>query len=203
MGSIVVLRSNGSTPTVGVGAYSEGLNDDLNKVVWSAMAEDSRLTVGEVVAQYARHFFGAENEELAVAGLGALERAWSGPPDPSLAEETLQTWTTIASLSWSPTVESNWRLLMYLHRATFDAYVAERFVVEEARLKSALDALRRARTLGSIPACEAAMKALTTTVATPRTVELRAQLTSLVQQLNKTIGAEVLQSQVRPTLDLP
>ena len=29
---IIRLRGNGSTPTAGVGAYSEGLGDDLNKV---------------------------------------------------------------------------------------------------------------------------------------------------------------------------
>ena len=46
--SIVRLRGNGSTPTVGVGAYSEGLGDDLNKAIWSAIAEDPSLTADEV-----------------------------------------------------------------------------------------------------------------------------------------------------------
>ena len=32
---IIRLRSNGSSPTVGAGVYTEGLGDDLNKAVWA------------------------------------------------------------------------------------------------------------------------------------------------------------------------
>lgn len=78
--SIIRLRSNGSTPNVGVGAYSEGLGDDLNKVMWSAMAEDATLTPEEITAQYARYFFGAEKADVWVKALAGLERNWQGTP---------------------------------------------------------------------------------------------------------------------------
>ena len=44
-------------PFLGVGAYSEGLNDDLNKAIWSAIAQHPASTVEDVVAQYPPHTF--------------------------------------------------------------------------------------------------------------------------------------------------
>jgi hypothetical protein len=148
MANVVMRRSNGSTPTIGVGAYSEGLNDDLNKCVFSALGEDSRITVDDAVAQYARFFFGAEHEHLAVAGLTGLETAWAAgvAPNRTRTEETLAAWAQIATLTQSAAAP-NWRLLMYLHRATYDALIAERFTAEQTRLTDALTALRTAARL--------------------------------------------------------
>lgn len=78
-----------------VNRYSEGLNDDLNKCVWSGLGEDSRATVDDIVAQYARFFFGAEHEHLAVIGLMGLESAWRGPPNRTTSEQTLDAWSQV------------------------------------------------------------------------------------------------------------
>jgi hypothetical protein len=48
----------------GAGLYSEGLDDDLNKVVWSAIAEDPRLTAENVTRQYARYHWGAALQDV-------------------------------------------------------------------------------------------------------------------------------------------
>ena len=55
----VRLNANGSSPTVGVGAYSEGVSDDLNKHVWSVLATEPHTSVEEAVRQYARYYFGS------------------------------------------------------------------------------------------------------------------------------------------------
>lgn len=86
-------RSNGSTPTVGVGAYSEGLNDDLNKAIWSGLALSPDLSVAELVAQYARYHFGAEAEAGMVAALFGLEQNWLGD-----IQTNSHVLTTLASL---------------------------------------------------------------------------------------------------------
>ena len=54
MERIVRLRADAAhggaaPPTVGVGAYSEGVNDDLNKAVWSMLALDPGRTLAEIV----------------------------------------------------------------------------------------------------------------------------------------------------------
>jgi hypothetical protein len=92
--SLVQLRSNasygggvsggaGGSPIpegilVGFGAYSEGIGDDLNKVLWSAMGQDKRLGAAEVVAQYARYFFGADGAAAWEGVLWGLELNWGG-----------------------------------------------------------------------------------------------------------------------------
>jgi len=65
---IIRLRANGSYPTAGYIAYSEGLNDDFNKCLWSALTMEPSLTAEDLARQYARTFFGAENEVAATAG---------------------------------------------------------------------------------------------------------------------------------------
>lgn len=195
MSEIIALRSNGSSPTIGVGAYSEGLNDDLNKAVWSAMAEDGRVTVNEVLSQYSRYFFGSEYESLGVSGLLALERAWFKAPNKTTAHATLQTWKSIAKVSEVEPL--SWRLLMYLHRATYDALIAEKYEVEKARLESALLSLHAAPSVGSIAACENAAATLEQNTTSVQIVDLRNQLNQLVNQINKSVGLDVMQSQVR------
>ena len=63
---------------MGFGAYSEGIGDDLNKVLWSAMGQDKRLGAAEVVAQYARYFFGADGAAAWEGVLWGLELNWGG-----------------------------------------------------------------------------------------------------------------------------
>ena len=50
-----------------------GLGDDLNKMIWSAMAADPELSPQNITAQYARYFFGAANELLWSEALAGLE----------------------------------------------------------------------------------------------------------------------------------
>jgi hypothetical protein len=61
--AIIRLRNNGSTPTVGYSAYSEGLNDDFNKNLWSALTMEPKSSAENLTRQYARTFFGSDNEE--------------------------------------------------------------------------------------------------------------------------------------------
>ena len=49
------------TPTIGYSAYSEGLNGDFNKCLFSALTMEPGLSAENVTQQYARTFFGAEN----------------------------------------------------------------------------------------------------------------------------------------------
>ena len=44
--------------TIGFITYSEGCNDDVNKIVWSALGWDPEADVLEVLRQYSRYFLG-------------------------------------------------------------------------------------------------------------------------------------------------
>ena len=45
--------------TIGFITYSEGCNDDVNKIVWSALGWDPAADVLEVLRQYSRYFLSA------------------------------------------------------------------------------------------------------------------------------------------------
>ena len=85
--------------------------------------------------QYARTFFGAENEEQATRGLFGLEQNWIGEAATNSAvATTLEAWRGVKLDAPS------WRRDMHEFRATVDAYVQARETYElageaEARLK--------------------------------------------------------------------
>ena len=114
--AIVRLRGNGSTPTVGVGAYSEGLGDDLNKAIWSAIAEDPTLTADEVTRQYARYFFGTAHEDTWHAALRGLESNWEGTPDNANAVIPATLALLEKATAGGNPAPKDWRAQMYLKR---------------------------------------------------------------------------------------
>ena len=151
--NIVGLRSNGSSPTIGVGAYSEGLNDDVNKAVWSVMAQDSSMTVEAAVAQYSNYHFGAELADAMAELIFSLEDNWAGDAGDNAA--------VLASLALAGQVEEaapksavagSWRLQSLLRRAYYDAYVQARLRAEVSFVSECYEYLAAAATIGSTEA---------------------------------------------------
>src|SRR5207245_2211115 len=48
---------------VGFLTYSEGCNDDVNKIVWSCLGWDPDMDVKDSLRQYSRYFFGVRYTE--------------------------------------------------------------------------------------------------------------------------------------------
>ena len=65
--------------TVGFITYSEGCNDDANKMLWSALGWDPDANVTEVLRQYSRCFISDAHDDDFAQLLLALERNWQGP----------------------------------------------------------------------------------------------------------------------------
>ena len=77
----------------GVLTYSDGIHDDVNKVIWSALAWDPEADVREVLVDYSRLFFGPEVAERAADGILALEQNWVGPLTENVSvDSTLAHW---------------------------------------------------------------------------------------------------------------
>lgn len=147
---------HGTPHSFGFISYSEGVNDDVNKVVWSALGWDPEASVVDVLRQYSRYFIGPEYEDDFAQGLLALERNWRGP---LLANEAV--FTTLGQFQQmergaSPTTLQNWRFQQGLYRAYYDAYVRARLLHETHLEEQARAAMRRARTTGALPALEEA-----------------------------------------------
>ncbi len=114
--------------------YSEGVNDDVNKALWSALGWDVNGDPDAVLADYSRYFVG---DARFAEGLKALERNWEGPVAQNAGiEPTLRSFETMA-----PDHVGNWRFDMAFYRATYDAYVQRRVRAEQQRETQAYVAL--------------------------------------------------------------
>jgi len=117
-------------------SYSEGVNDDLNKFVWSAMDFDPECDIREAVADYARAFFaGADTEKLTDA-IFALEENWKGDPaENSSIDYSFKLFTELERDY--PELSENWRFQLHLFRAYCDKIVRDRRIFELKLIENA------------------------------------------------------------------
>ena len=144
-GSANILRRY-APHSIGFISYSEGCNDDVNKIVWSALAWDPEAKVVDVLREYSRYFIGEQHAEGFAQGLLSLERNWQGPLlSNEKVEVTLRQFQALEA-SASPRDLVNWRFQQALYRAYYDAYVRRRLLHEteiENRVTTKLEEIRR------------------------------------------------------------
>ncbi len=129
--------------TIGFVTYSEGCNDDVNKMIWSGLGWDPDQNVADILRDYSRYFIGDRYAESFTEGLLALEKNWRGP---LLANEGVE--KTLAHFralekDASPADLRNWRFQQALFRAYYDASVRERLISETEIEAKAMEAMRR------------------------------------------------------------
>jgi hypothetical protein len=139
--------------TEGVLTYSDGVHDDVNKVIWSALAWDPDLPVEDILVDYGDYFVGSGYGQRVAEGLLGLERNWRGPLETNVGVEgTLRVWQEMEELDPGKAA-TNWRFQMGLLRAYYDAYLRERLLHETAIEKEVNEVLaaveRRSKDLTS------------------------------------------------------
>jgi hypothetical protein len=213
---IVRLRGNGSTPSHGVGAYSEGVADDLNKAIWSGIAADPRQTAAGIVEKYAQYHFSAAAAPAMASALMGLEQNWVGDISTNQhIESTLLLLQAVERLTPPDEMLTNWRLQMYLYRGYYDAFVQARFRHEQQCEQAAVHALVAATATadpapgiksalvhvccvnlvpgcptnhtGAVPNCELP----------PAQRAWRVRVVELHAMLNASVGTEVVQRQTK------
>ena len=144
-GSANILRRE-APYSIGFLSYSEGCNDDVNKIVWSALGWDPELKVIDVLRDYSRYFMGEKYADGFAQGLLSLERNWRGP---LLSNEnvdiTLRQFQAMED-SASPHDLLKWRFQQALYRAYYDVYVRRRLLYEteiENQVANKLEEIRR------------------------------------------------------------
>ncbi len=174
-------------PTIGFLAYSEGCNDDVNKIVWSALGWDPEANVVEVLREYSRYFIGPRYEDTFAQGLLALERNWVGP----LAANS-GVYTTLAQFqamerAASPKDLLNWRFQQVLYRAYYDAYTRRRLLYENELEEQAIDKLR---TRG-VEGIAEARAVLDRAAAAPVAQDWRTRIFSLAEALYQSVRMQL------------
>jgi hypothetical protein len=156
------ILHNWYTPdTIGFLSYSDGVHDDLNKVIWTRLAWNPQEDVRQILLDYARAFFGPAVDSAAADGIFALERNGQGglAANGSVAT-TLSHWQTIAAAH--PELKNNWRWQLCVVRAYYDAFTRERLIAESKLEDAANDALAQADKAGANAAMDRALAILAT-----------------------------------------
>lgn len=127
---------------IGSVSYSEGVHDDINKMVWSDMDFFPDCSLYETLLDYARVFFYGAPAHKVADGILGLEMNWQGDPaeNPHI-ESTLAIW--VGLLAEHPFLLDNWRFVQCLFRAKCDALVRRRRYVELDLLEAAKCELNR------------------------------------------------------------
>lgn len=144
----------------GFSSYSEGVNDDVNKAIWSAVAWGSDegdafgvptaagagsaldALVNRTVTDYARVFISPAHSDKVAEVIFGLEQAWVGPVEVNTAIPT--TFARVLAVEAVMTADQarNWRLQQLRYRASYDAFLQMRHRRETSAEESALATLQ-------------------------------------------------------------
>jgi hypothetical protein len=177
--------------TMGFLAYSEGCNDDANKIVWSALGWNPDAKVEHILREYGRYFIGERYGESFARGLMELERDWQGPLAVNMTVEgTLGHFQELERAA-TPPMLANWRFQQSLYRAYYDAYTRARLIYETELEHQAMNALRAAGEKGSGPAMSEAESILNHAVSKRVSENWRARIFELAEALFQSIRMQM------------
>lgn len=177
--------------TFGWLTYSEGCNDDVNKIVWSSLAWNPDIPLSEILDDYARYFIGSEFSDSFSSGISALEKNWRGPLlSNEKVPDTLRLFQTIERKSGAKLLD-NWRFQMALYRANYDAFLYNRLIHETGIEAEAYHELAQAPGIGSLQAMDRAVKKLSLSKVDPLIKELRSRVFELGDALFRSIGMQL------------
>ncbi len=154
--------------TIGFITYSEGCNDDVNKIIWSALGWDPAADVLDVLRDYARYLVGHARRATPTASpraLGPGAKLARAAPDQQLGRDDAPAVPHAGAAGRSPRVLANWRFQQALYRAYYDAYVRSRLIFETDLEEQAMARLRQASSIGSLAAMDQAEAILDRAVA--------------------------------------
>jgi hypothetical protein len=177
--------------TIGFLTYSEGVNDDVNKFVWSGLGWDPEQDVGTILREWARWFISPKHEtEIAQAVLD-LEEDWRGPLLPHASVGDTLRKVQAMELAATPPMLLNWRFQQVLYRAYYDGLVRERLLYESGLEQQAIERLQEARRTGSLLAAEEASRILDQALTKPAAGNLRNRLFALAEALYQSIHMQL------------
>lgn len=170
--------------------YSEGCNDDVNKIVWSSLGWDPQTDVTDILREYSRYFIGKKFEESFAQGLLSLEKNWRGPLSENQGVQITLAQFQSMERTATPSMLLNWRFQQVLYRAYYDATIRTRLSYETTQEERALEFLKRAPLVGSMAALTNAEAALAKPDMLPG-ADTRARVFELAEALFQSIRMQL------------
>jgi len=177
--------------SVGFLTYSEGCNDDFNKVLWSCLGWDPDMREAEIAREYSRYFIGARDGDEFARGLMALEQDWVGRLQTNTAvDQTLLLFQALEKQA-TPQEKLNWRFQEGLYRAYYDGYLRARLIYETKLEEEAIAVLKTAPQIGALAAVDQAEKILNKAVTERVAADLRSRVYELAEALFQSIRMQL------------
>lgn len=173
--------------TDGFITYSDGIHDDVNKIVWSVLGWAPEAPPRAILIEYARFFFRPDLAEEAADALLALETNWAGPLALNgSVDATHFLWQGLDARASE--LAENWRWRMHVFRAEYDYFTRHRLLYETDLEREANAALAAARQSGADAAMDQALAILARADTAPCRPDLRASLDAHGEALFRLIG---------------
>lgn len=164
--------------------YSEGCNDDFNKILWSSLGWNPDAKIEDIAQDYAHFFIGSDMADDFAKGITELERNWKGPLAANTGvDATLALFQGMEKRA-TPQEKLNWRFQQGLYRAYYDAFLRKRQQIETEQETRALAKLKTSGTA-------AAAKILDADELTPDVRALRARVFELAEALFQSIRMQL------------
>jgi len=179
--------------TDGYITYSEGVNDDLNKFVWSSLGWDPDTNVEYILVDYSKYFISDKFAERFAQGIIGLEKNWQGPLIANYGvHETLKIFREM-ELDATPQDKQNWRFQLALYRAYYDAYIRRRLIYETELEEQAMEVLRMAteKKVDTLLALNRAEEILNKAQLEKVGLDLRARVYEMAEALFQSIRMQV------------
>lgn len=174
--------------------YSEGVNDDVNKFIWSALGWSAQTLPTETLREYARYFAGGDGirTDAFAQELAALEKNWTGSLSANVGVDTTLAQFEQMQKAASPELAKNWRFEEALYRAYTDAYERHRLIAETIQERHALGFLADADRVGNAEAMDNAERALAPDqFGSAKLHTWREDIEALAAELFKNIGLQL------------
>lgn len=177
--------------TAGTSAYSEGIYDDVNKVVWTQLHWNPRLTVEEILEDYFRWYCGPAAAADMVAAALQLETNHQATVLENQVgfERFLSLVRRAGEKIPSRYRRDNWRYLMFLEKGLTDLYVFHKVLAGTDRLEEVNSLLLQAEQHAEpAPILKRALQILLKEIETPAMAKLREEAKTVDDELDAAAG---------------
>ena len=175
--------------TDGFVSYSDGCQDDVNKVIWSMLSWDNKMEPFDILTDYCRYFFGPDLAIKGAEGINALEEDWVGPIKTNGGiETTFEFWKNLEREN--PALAGNWRWKMLVLRSYYDTYQHRRKIYEQKLEKESNKILAKAKDIGAENAMSQALEMVNQADTKPFNQDLYQKIVQYCDDLFHLIGLQ-------------
>lgn len=172
--------------TIGSITYSEGIHDDVNKMIWSDQDFALGISVEETLRDYTRLFISPDYVDSLVPLMLRLEHNWVGYAKDNQGIDELYTSFSELFRNAPGQIRNNCRFKMAYLRVLTDYYAKHRSIADKKLEAEAYQILELASSSAPENAVHEAWGVLNRTFTEPSHEELMHEIQRLADELNKT-----------------